>query len=110
MYQVRLEAVLVNPNYRRTKVPLGIQDLVARSEMALGDAEKGVQMYLAANYSAVPLGLVMRQAHWMASYGHLDAAAAHLKEGIEYKLDASAYLIIQAEEMLQKIEGARQYE
>lgn len=109
-FQVMLEAVLVNPKYRRTKVPLGIQDLVARSEMALGDAEKGVQMYLTANYSAVPLGLVMRQAHWMASYGHLDAAAAHLKEGIEYKLDASAYLIIQAEEMLQKIEGARQYE
>lgn len=106
-YQEILLAVLDNPRYRRTKVPLGIRDLLARSEMVLGNGEKGIQLYMAANYSSTPLGLIMRQAHWMASYGYLDEASEHLGKGIEYRYEASEYLVTQAKDMLQKIQGSK---
>lgn len=103
-YQQLISAANSNPYYRRTRYPLIFRGLEARSELALGSPERAVSLYREQNYQKVPLGMIMTQALWMASYQQQAPAAAHLRRGIEAGIGADEYLREQAEDMLQKIE------
>ena len=101
-YRKLLASVKENPKYRHTSIPRSIADLEARSELVLGSKSLGIALYTNVNYKSLKLGLVMKQALWLASYGELQAAVDHLVVGIENS-QSDEYTILQAEDMLRKI-------
>lgn len=103
-FQRLLHAASANRYYKRTRYPTLFRDYEARAELALGTKAKALHLYLNQNYQRLPLELVMKQALWMASYGQQAEAAQHLRKGIKAKVDANAYLLDQAQDMLHKIE------
>ncbi|SMF02693.1 hypothetical protein SAMN02745866_00226 [Alteromonadaceae bacterium Bs31] len=97
-----VNAVSNNRKYKRTRVPMYAEDLMARVELLHGEPQVAKSLYVDSNYTK-PLKLVMSQALLLASHGQLDGAAYILHKGIQDAKEADRFVIEQAEEMLSKI-------
>lgn len=102
-YQKMLQAASTNIYNKRTRLPLTFRDLMARSELVFGSHTKAIDLYLSQSYARLPLGMIMKQSLWLASYGELEAAVTHLDRGLVVAYEADKFLIMQAQEMREKI-------
>lgn len=97
-----------NPKYSNTRIPLLLYELEARAALVFGETEIARGLYAKQLGRDIPLGMVMRQALWLASYGETEVASGHLAKGIyqeENRTEKDKYLLAQAKDMKSKIEA-----
>ncbi len=102
-YKQLTNAIRGNRQYRRTRLNMAAGSLAASAEFVLGDREAATGYFLNQNYSVVPLSLIMKQSLLMASHDGLPVAVQNLENGISARYEASDYLVVQAQDMLQKM-------
>lgn len=98
-------AVLQNKRYRRTGTPKLVRELQARAALIFGDNQLAVELYQKEAARNPPLGMVMRYALWLASYGQQSVAAKILSDALGRGERGDPYLYEQAQDMQRKIEA-----
>lgn len=103
-YKDLVGAVLNNPSYYGTGVPVSLNSTLASAEYVFGDKDKAAEYFLLQDHSKTPFGLIMNQSLLLASYGGLGVAAKNLELGLKSPFGASEFLQLQGADMLAKIE------
>ena len=107
-YISMIAAVRQNPNYANTSVPVRLAEEEVLAGFVLGRPDKGLAVYMAQDFSKVPLSVMAQQTLVVASHGYRQEAVTYFEKSLAMLRNdpaLSAFALSQFEEILQLIKS-----